>query len=1304
MSETILQTLFDELPSNSKAQNKSADALGLWERMATDLDEIAANTRHGSIRAASGRNAQRRSTPKQGQPETALTPRPKKSAVRPVPHTPVNASSTSPGIERSLIKSAQRQGQVVAKTVKKALENEGVPVGRSGRKQARDSRGRFVRQPQGGEATPTPTRSEIAQERQRKQKEVDAQAGGIAAALKGGFNSLSGLLGKATKAVAEETDAKDAAGFAVGGPAWAAYKEIKQAIPDSIKDALSKKDDEKKRDKPKEEEKTGLTRNEKGQFATAKAQARQQEAQRELAEDHFALDEKEANKNAKRHKELVRAVKDNKRGMMDRMLDRMAFGGGLPGFGRGGRIGGRLGGGGILGRVGRGAAGAAGTVATAGGVAAKMGGGLLSKAGGAAKAGGGILAKAGGLAGMGGRLLGKGALNAAKAIPIAGQLLAAGMAIYDGFNGWNDKDMHKQAFGLKDGQEATTGQKASAALANVLDLGGLGTGLLGLLGIDVNTADIARGLYDFGTTVSNLASEAKAQIANLLPDVWKGIKGIGESALAGAQELGTTLSNFAQSTFAEGEKILGDMWQGVTGFGQRLWTDLANFATSAISDAGKMLGDLWNSVKELPGKIADGAVNLATSAVEKGGELLGGAVDTVKGWFGSGKKLLSDVFSVSEAHAGTLSPEVLAKYQAEDAKNLANPAQGSASILPAATGNSLAEKTQQASREQKLNDTLTDLVAATNKQVKLLEDEAAEKMEEKRRQENISKSMDAAAESLRRASGNSTGGGGYTGSPSGGTAFAYSADAKIGDTIASFESGSQGIHKIGYDSMGGTSYGKWQLSSIAGSMEDWLKDLEAAGGEQAAIAQRIRAAGPLNTGSKTGAAVEQYLKEAAANPALIEETQRQSLLKHNYNVAMDSLNKSGLGSLVGMINGDKSLQEMAFSTSVQHGGGGAANILRKVYRQGMSREDLIKAVYKERGGRFGGSNAQVQEAVKSRFGDEQSRILGMNEGILAAQNMRGAMQKGGPEAVQTAMSSMVAAATQDAMNRNVAYKMSAKNSKNGQIDCSGWVQEMGNAYMLRMNEAMGKEVFSADARKAFNKGARDWGAAGIIQAVSQYTGELLQDDQLAPQNIREGMVIGTSKAGDGRVSDRFKGIGHIVQTYRDPTTGKIMVSQSTSEAGKDGRVGVKAMTYEDWYNNEKRKRGDRHMYGADMTKMADASLFKQQETAIANAEQATAIAQEPPAASPTLPATTAQVENRVAQMPNFEPQVTVQQDDAQQTFNAQALKIWQRMLAVLESGNKIQKAAAANNNGDGVPSISMDFDSAAANNLASDAA
>ncbi len=127
----------------------------------------------------------------------------------------------------------------------------------------------------------------------------------------------------------------------------------------------------------------------------------------------------------------------------------------------------------------------------------------------AASATGGAMASTARVAGS--RAVGAGAAAmGARAIPIAGQLLALGMAGYDAYQGFNDKDAQSRAFGLQGNQKATTGQKSAMAAANVLDLGGLTSGLAGLLGsaagalgferlqesLTFDTEDMARAIYD----------------------------------------------------------------------------------------------------------------------------------------------------------------------------------------------------------------------------------------------------------------------------------------------------------------------------------------------------------------------------------------------------------------------------------------------------------------------------------------------------------------------------------------------------------------------------------------------------------------------------------------------------------------------------------------------------------------------------------------------------------------------------------------------------------------------------------------
>ncbi|WP_427822345.1 hypothetical protein [Desulfovibrio sp. SGI.169] len=199
----------------------------------------------------------------------------------------------------------------------------------------------------------------------------------------------------------------------------------------------------------------------------------------------------------------------------------------------------------------------------------------------------------------------------------------------------------------------------------------------------------------------------------------------------------------------------------------------------------------------------------------------------------------------------------------------------------------------------------------------------------------------------------------------------YGGGGRVGDGVARYESGKEGIAAIGYDENGGTSYGKYQLSSKQGSLGEFLSLLESKGGEHAEIARRLRAAGPANTGGKEGAFPAQWKKEASANPALLEEAQREYVEKTHYQPALDALPES----LAARVSGSAALQEMVWSTAVQHGGGGAGKLLRRAWREGMSDDDFVRAVYAERGTRFSSSSPEVRAAVQARFKREEADIL-----------------------------------------------------------------------------------------------------------------------------------------------------------------------------------------------------------------------------------------------------------------------------------------------------------------------------------------
>jgi hypothetical protein len=190
----------------------------------------------------------------------------------------------------------------------------------------------------------------------------------------------------------------------------------------------------------------------------------------------------------------------------------------------------------------------------------------------------------------------------------------------------------------------------------------------------------------------------------------------------------------------------------------------------------------------------------------------------------------------------------------------------------------------------------------------------------------------------------------------------------LGSLAAKYESGGKGSEAIGWDSTGGTSYGKYQIASKTGTMDKFLNFLKTNNPE---AYERLMAAGPADAG-KDGKFAQEW--KALAKEGGLGTSEHDFIKATHFDVGMKGLKDENLSK---MIEQSKALQEVMWSTSVQHGGGGASGIFNKVFKEGMSEEDLIKSIYAERGTRFGSSTSQVQASVQRRFQEEQQLALGM---------------------------------------------------------------------------------------------------------------------------------------------------------------------------------------------------------------------------------------------------------------------------------------------------------------------------------------
>lgn len=213
----------------------------------------------------------------------------------------------------------------------------------------------------------------------------------------------------------------------------------------------------------------------------------------------------------------------------------------------------------------------------------------------------------------------------------------------------------------------------------------------------------------------------------------------------------------------------------------------------------------------------------------------------------------------------------------------------------------------------------------------------------------------------------------------------------LGHLSAQFESGGDGgLDAIGYDDQGGTSYGTYQIASRTGTMRlflDFLKD------QAPDWARRLSSAGPLNTGGRGGAVPNEWKKIASEDPGRFAKLQQDFIAQTHYVPALQEIQERTGIDVQGQ---SQALQEVLWSTAVQHGPRGAARIFSRAIgtsgslkMEGAQEEQkLIRRVYAARGTQFGGSNARVASAVRRRFEEEKDMALDLLNGGQTTRSFR----------------------------------------------------------------------------------------------------------------------------------------------------------------------------------------------------------------------------------------------------------------------------------------------------------------------------
>ncbi|WP_112864668.1 transglycosylase SLT domain-containing protein [Escherichia coli] len=448
----------------------------------------------------------------------------------------------------------------------------------------RDARGRFIGK-SGSKAAAEDARAERAEKARRKEDDER-------------LNAESGLLKKLSK-VAEgignpsETRAVDALGYAVAGPLWAAGKELGGISKEvggslngarkSIADVIRGNDDNSRR--------KGFFRR-KSQSSADVVQVNTQKRTVQELQDQTSEIKEGNDKILRALDQIAKNTGKKKGGLLSKLFS-------LLGKGAGG-VASLLMGRGMLKKAGALAFGALGAKKLVGML---RGGGKKTLT----HEGGDLAARAAGKLGL--KTVGKGAL---RAIPLVGTVAGG---IYDAVTGWNDTEAQRRAFGLKSGQDPSFQQKAAYTLANVLDMGGLVSGISSSIGEVLKSL----GFEDIGNMLQSFSTESIAQaIDSGVTNLETYISNLGDTISTKFDDYTAKIGDAVSAWFSDTSNKLLEKLDAIKDFFtvdnlKQVFSDAIDSAIDFIKNPGKHIkeaaGNIWDGVKNLPGKALDAAVD-----------------------------------------------------------------------------------------------------------------------------------------------------------------------------------------------------------------------------------------------------------------------------------------------------------------------------------------------------------------------------------------------------------------------------------------------------------------------------------------------------------------------------------------------------------------------------------------------------------------------------------------------------------------------------------------------------------------------
>ena len=191
---------------------------------------------------------------------------------------------------------------------------------------------------------------------------------------------------------------------------------------------------------------------------------------------------------------------------------------------------------------------------------------------------------------------------------------------------------------------------------------------------------------------------------------------------------------------------------------------------------------------------------------------------------------------------------------------------------------------------------------------------------------------------------------------------------EVGVLSEKYETGGRGVGTIssGRGDPGGISYGSWQLSSNAGTLDAYLKSPEA--GKYGKQFAGLKINSPEFQ--------KRWKQVAATDPAGFAKSQHDFLLRQNVNPVMSYAASKGIDI------GSKTIQNVLWSQAIQHGLKGNREIIDLAVKKASPADtaNLVEALYDARAtyvAKLPGLQANTKESLIRRYKAEGSDALAM---------------------------------------------------------------------------------------------------------------------------------------------------------------------------------------------------------------------------------------------------------------------------------------------------------------------------------------